>query len=199
MDGAADVAYLLRHAVVRELVRENEGMLMELAGLRAVVLSSSGSAVRLLRIEERAARATLATAEAATRTTLAARAHAALAVQVRRLEVRLCEEAQQAAQLRGFAELAQAQLGTSPRPPTQAATPDTSKYTRPARGSGAVDVDPESRRGSLEEITNVRGSLKRLRSVESSDGGGTPRHNGRLSSASQRSPGALTKMRKTMH
>ncbi|KAG5506676.1 hypothetical protein JIQ42_06929 [Leishmania sp. Namibia] len=198
-----DVVAVLRHTLVRDLVRENEGMLMELAGLRERERQWCAAQVHLVALEESAARAALKTVEAIERGMWATRAHAFLAAHVQRLEQQLSDEAEEAAQLRGFAELAQAQLVTSPRPLTQGATPEGKQLASPPvkarRGSNVVNADGDSQRTSLEEITNVRGSVKRLRSVESSDGGGTPLGQARRTSSSQKSPGALTTMRKTIH
>ncbi|CAC9455572.1 hypothetical protein conserved [Leishmania donovani] len=200
---ASDVAALLRHAVVRDLIRENEGMLMEIAGLQETKRLWCATQLRLVTLEESAARAALKAAESIARGVWATRAHASLAAHVQRLEQQLSDEAEEAAELRGFAELAQAQLATSPRPQTEGATPEKEKYASPPakgrRGSGMGDVDGNSQRASLEEITNVRGSVKRLRSVESSDSSGTPRGQARRTSSSQKSPGALTKVCKTIY
>lgn len=200
---ASDVAALLRHAVVRDLIRENEGMLMEIAGLRETKRRWCATQLRLVTLEESAARGALKAAESIARGVWATRAHASLAAHVQRLEQQLSDEAEVAAELRGFAELAQAQLATSPRPQAHGATPEKEKYASPhakaRRGSGMGNVDGDSQRASLEEITNVRGSVKRLRSVESSDSIGTPRGQARRTSSSQKSPGALTKVRKTIY
>ncbi|KAG5484678.1 hypothetical protein CUR178_07269 [Leishmania enriettii] len=200
---APDVVAVLRHALVRDLVRENECMLMELALLREGERQWCAAQVQLVALEESAARAALKTVEATERGMWATRAHAFLAAHVQQLEQKLSDEAEEAAQLRGFAELAQAQLVTSPRPLTQGATLEGKRLASPPvkarRGSNVVNADGDSQRTSLEEITNVRGSVKRLRSVESSDGGGTPLGHERRTSSSQKSPGALTKMRKTIH
>ncbi|KAG5485568.1 hypothetical protein LSCM1_07657 [Leishmania martiniquensis] len=200
---APDLVALLRHALVRDLIRENEGMLMELAGLRASARRRCATQLHLVALEESAARAALKASESIERGVLAARAHASLAARVQRLEQQLCDEALEAAELRGFAELAQAQLATSPRLHTQGVTPERKQYAsspaRVRRGSNVADVDGDSQRTSLEEITNARGPVKRLRSVESSDSGSTPLDQARRTSSSQKSPGALTKMRKTIH
>ncbi|CAJ1006165.1 hypothetical protein Q4I28_001481 [Leishmania naiffi] len=200
---ALDVATLLRHTVVRDLIRENEGMLMELAGLRETEKHWCGTQLRLVALEESAARAELKAAESIARGVWVTRAHAFLAAYVQQLEQQLTNEAAEAAELRGFAELAQAQLARSSQPSTQGVALEKDKYrsppTKAQRGSRIADVDTDSQRASLEEITNVRGSVKRLRSVESSDGGSTPLGPPRRTSSSQKSPGALTKVRKTIH
>ncbi|GET86396.1 hypothetical protein, conserved [Leishmania tarentolae] len=200
---ASDVVALLRHALVRDLIRENEGMLMEIAGLQETKKRWCATQLRLVALEESAARASLKAAESVARGVWATRAHTSLAGHVQRLEQQLRDEAEEAAELRGFAELAQAQLAASPRPQTQGEAPEEEKYASPPfqarRDRGVVDVDSESQRASLEEITNVRGSVKRLRSVESSDSNGTPLAHARRTSSTQKSPGALTHVRKTIY
>ncbi|KAG5510612.1 hypothetical protein JKF63_06910 [Porcisia hertigi] len=202
-EATADVATLLRHTLVRELIRENEGMLMELAGLRETQSSWCTMQLRLVALEESATRGTLTATESMARAMCATRAHASLAAHVQHLEQQLSDEAEKTEELRGFAELAQAQLATSPRPHTHGATPEKKNYTSPPtkvqQGGYTTDIEDDSRRTSLEEITNVCRSVKRLRSVDSHDGGGSPIDRSRRRSSGQRSPGALTKMRKTIH
>jgi hypothetical protein len=201
----ADVDALLRHPLVRDLICEGEGMLMELAVLRSANSARCTAQQHTLALEEGAARAALSAAEAIARAACVAAAHAALVRRVCDLEQSLTAEEAAKEELRNFAELAQAQLHSSP----PAATHDASlcgegsssppiKARRGEHGSFVSESDVDSRRHSLEEITNLRGSVKRLRSVESSESG-TPHDQRHRSSGAQRSPGALTRVRKTMH
>ncbi|KPI89719.1 hypothetical protein ABL78_1212 [Leptomonas seymouri] len=202
---SADADALLNYPLVRDLIRENEGMLMELALLRDVHARLHITQQRRLVAEETAARAVLCASEATARFACAAALHAAIARRVGSVEHMLAEEEAENEKLRNFAELAQSQLHSRlhtkdsndavrstgiPSPPI--------KVRRGERGSGATDGDSDSRRPSLEEITNVRGSVKRLRSVGSSESG-TPRNERHRLSGAQRSPGALTKTHKAMH
>ncbi|KPA77711.1 hypothetical protein ABB37_07034 [Leptomonas pyrrhocoris] len=201
---SADVDALLEHPLVRDLIRESESMLMELAVLREAHAHRHVSEERQFISEEKAARASLYADEARARVGCAAVAQSRLARRVVSVERVLADEEAENEKLRSFAELAQAQLDSRPHAEGVKATTESAASSSPpikARrgdgGSGATDGDGDSRRQSLEEITNLRGSVKRLRSVESSESG-TPRDRRHRLSGTQRSPGALTKVRKTM-
>lgn len=195
------VEALVRHPVVRDLIRENEGMLMELSALRNARTQQYTVERRLCGAQEAAARAALTTSESLARLACASAAHQHLAQHTFTVERLLVEETRENEELRSFAELAQAQLDSSLHAShpvvAQGSTSPPVKVHRAERGSGATDGGVDSRRTSLQEITNLRGPVKRLRSVESSESG-TPGEQRSRPSATQRSPEVLTRVRKTM-
>lgn len=203
---SADVDALLAHPLVRDLIRENETMLMELAVLREVHARCHAMQQQHLFGDERAGRAEVCASEATARAACTTASQRLLVHRVVDLARLLAEEEAAKEELRSFAELAQTQLDSSlhggkgeASKTAKGSSSDSPpiKARRSELGSGTTEGNGDSRRPSLEEITNLRGSVKRLRSVESSESG-TPRDQRNRLSGAQRSPGALTKVRKTM-